>query len=46
MMIRAMDIHNVPDIMALTLLAFVVARRLMLYSGRGEAVHAHGRERL
>ena len=44
MMIRAMDIHNVPDIMALTLLAFVVAtaaNTLLLAVER--RVYAHGR---
>jgi len=43
MMIRAMDIHNVPDIMALTLLAFLVAtaaNTLVLAVER--RVHAHG----
>jgi NitT/TauT family transport system permease protein len=43
MMIRAMDIHNVPDIMALTLLAFLVAtaaNALILAVER--RVHAYG----
>jgi NitT/TauT family transport system permease protein len=44
MMIRAMDIHNVPDIMALTLLAFVVATAANTFLLAVEKrVHAHGR---
>jgi NitT/TauT family transport system permease protein len=44
MMIRAMDIHNVPDIMALTLLAFVVATAAnTLLLAVEKRVHAHGR---
>jgi NitT/TauT family transport system permease protein len=44
MMIRAMDIHNVPDIMALTLLAFAVATGAnTLLLGVEKRVHAHGR---
>jgi NitT/TauT family transport system permease protein len=43
MMIRAMDIHNVPDIMALTLLAFVVATAAnALLLAVEKRVHAHG----
>jgi len=44
MMIRAMDIHNVPDIMALTLLAFLVATAAnSLILAVEKRVHAHGR---
>jgi NitT/TauT family transport system permease protein len=44
MMIRAMDIHNVPDIMALTLLAFAVATAANTFLLAVEKrVHAHGR---
>jgi NitT/TauT family transport system permease protein len=44
MMIRAMDIHNVPDIMALTLLAFLVATAAnTLLLAVEKRVHAHGR---
>jgi NitT/TauT family transport system permease protein len=43
MMIRAMDIHNVPDIMALTLLAFLVATAAnTVLLAVEKRVHAHG----
>jgi NitT/TauT family transport system permease protein len=43
MMIRAMDIHNVPDIMALTLLAFLVATTAnTLVLAMEKRVHSHG----
>jgi NitT/TauT family transport system permease protein len=44
MLIRAMDIHNVPDIMALTLLLFLVATaaNILILAIEGR-VHAHGR---
>ena len=43
MMIRAMDIHNVPDIMALTLLAFLVATAAnTVILGVEKRVHSHG----
>jgi uncharacterized iron-regulated membrane protein len=44
MLIRAMDIHNVPDIMALTLLLFLiatVANTVILAVER--RVHSHGK---
>ena len=44
MMIRATDIHNVPDIMALTLLAFLVATAAnALILAVEKRVHSHGR---
>jgi NitT/TauT family transport system permease protein len=44
MMIRAMDIHNVPDIMAVTLLAFLVATGAnALFLGVEKRVHSHGK---
>jgi len=43
MLIRAMDIHNVPDIMALTLLLFVVATVAnILFLGVENRVRSHG----
>jgi len=44
MLIRAMDIHNVPDIMALTLLLFLVATaaNILILAVEGR-VHSHGR---
>jgi NitT/TauT family transport system permease protein len=43
MLIRAMDIHNVPDIMALTLLLFVVATAAnMVILAVEERVRSHG----
>jgi NitT/TauT family transport system permease protein len=43
MLIRAMDIHNVPDIMALTLLAFVIATAANTFIlALEERVHSHG----
>ena len=47
MLIRAMDIHNVPDIMALTLLLFLVATTAnILILAVEERVHTHGRSSL
>ncbi len=44
MLIRAMDIHNVPDIMALTLLLFVAATVAnVLFLGVEKRVHSQGR---
>jgi NitT/TauT family transport system permease protein len=44
MLIRAMDIHNVPDIMALTLLLFLVAAAAnTLILAVEKRVHSHGR---
>jgi len=43
MLIRAMDIHNVPDIMALTLLAFVIATTANIFIlAVEERIHSHG----
>ena len=43
LLIRAMDIHNVPDIMALTLLLFLVATAAnILILAVERRVHSHG----